>query len=315
MSWSRWITALVAVFLAGPLFAQEAPPPLIAIVKSQDLEPYSQAVAAFSLEAKARLVEYDLRGDETRAGKAFAALRQRRPALVWALGPLAATGARRALEDVPVVFSFVPNHEKYDLRAPLVTGISLTRTPRAQLETLRAIAPQTSRVGIVFDPRVSTLTFDAATQAAKELGLLLVPARVTEASQVGPRVAELAGRIDALWMIADRTVSTVGAFEELLAFSKAQRVPIFALSEEQVRSGALVSLSPDVAVIGRQGARLANRILHEGVAPQSLPVVEPEGLALAINVTTARRMAVGCDLALEIFTFAARRRYPIQVFE
>lgn len=190
-----------------------------------------------------------------------------------------------------------------------------TSTPRAQLETLHAVAPGARRVGVVFDPRLSTLTFEAAQRAAQELGLLLVAARVTDEAQVAAKAGELSGRIDALWMIADRTVATLGAFGQLLAFSQKQSLPIFALSEEQVKGGALVSLSPDVGAIGRQAARVANRILHDGVAPRALPVVDPEGLELAINVSVARKLSVGCDLALDIFSFAAKRKYPIKVYE
>lgn len=310
---TRPLLALALALAALPAPAEEAP--LVAIVKSQDLEPYAEAVTAFSLEARAQLVEYDLKGDEERAKKAFAAIRQRKPALVWALGPFAAAAARRELPQTPLVFALVPNHEKYDLAGPMVTGISLTRTPRAQLETLRALAPRARSVGVVYDPRSSAVQVEQAARAAQELGLALVPATVSDAGEVGAKVAALAGRVDALWMVADRTVSTVSAFEKLLQFAREKKLPVFALSEEQVRSGALVALSPDVAGIGRQAGRLANRILHDGVAPRALPVADPEGLDLAINVSTARRLAVGCDLALDIFTYAAKRQYPIKVYE
>jgi putative ABC transport system substrate-binding protein len=304
---------VLALVRAPPAFAEGLP--VVAIVKSQDLEPYQEAIAAFSLDVRAELVEYDLRGDDGRAQKAFQALREHPPALVWALGPLAATGARRELPETPLVFALVPNHEKYDLAGAQVTGISLTRTVRSQLETLRALAPAAKAVGVVYDPRSSALLVEQAGRAAQELGIRLVPAPVADAGEVGAKVNELAGKVDALWMVADRTVSTVQAFEKLLAFSQARRVPIFALSEEQVRAGALVALSPDLTAVGRQAARMTNRLLQDGLSPRALPVADPDGLALAINVTTARRLVVGCDLALDIFTFAARRHYPIKVFE
>ncbi len=305
---------LAVVWLALAALPAAAEQPVVAVVKSQDLAPYDEAVTAFALEAKARLVEYDLKGDPARARKAFEVLKAHPPALVWALGPLAAAGVRRELPEVPLVFALVPNEEKYDLSGPEVTGISLTRTARAQLETLRALAPNTRRVGVVYAPRSSALIVESAEEAAKELGLVIVPAAVNDASEVGAKVRTLAGKVDALWMVADRTVSTVGAFEQLLQFSRAQQVPIFALSEAQVRSGALVSLAPDIGAIGRQAARMANRILG-GLAPAALPVEDPADLDLAINITSAKRLAQGCGLALDIFTFAARHRYQINVFE
>ncbi len=311
----RRFALLVVGLVLGVVSARADELPVVAVVKSGELAPYDKAVTAFALEARARLVEYDLKGDRARATLAFEALKSHPPALVWALGPLAAVDAHEDLPDVPLVFALVPNDEKYGLSGPNVTGVSLTRAPRAQLETLRALAPATRAVGVVYDPRSSALLVARAQRAATALGLKLVPAAVSDASQVGETVASLAGKIDALWMVADRTVSTVSAFETLLAFSRAHAVPVFALSEEEVRAGALVSLAPDLAAIGRQSARLVNRILRGGIAPGALPVEEPEALDLAINLSAAQSFGKGCTLALDIFTFAARHHYPIDVFQ
>jgi ABC-type uncharacterized transport system substrate-binding protein len=55
-----------------------------------------------------------------------------------------------------------------------------------------------------------------------------------------------------------------------------QKVPIFAFSEGLVKSGALASFSPDYSEIGKESARLAEKILN-GASPKSLPPVYPKG--------------------------------------
>lgn len=308
------LCAAVLSLLASVAVAAPAPA-RIAILKSQGLEPYAEAVTAFSLEARADMTEYDLRSDEERARKAVDAVRASKPSLVWALGPYAATLARREFADVPLVFSLVPTHDRYDLAGPTVTGISLTRTPRAQLDTIHALAPDTRTVGVVFDPRSSTLLFEEAQRAAVEVGVALIPARVKDASEVTERLGALDGKVDALWMLPDRTVATVEVFERVLFYARSRKVPLFALSEEQVRSGALVSLSPDPAAIGRQAARIANRIVVEGVPPRVLPVVDPEIFVLSVNVTAAKALPNGQELALDLLGFAGRRKFPVRVYE
>lgn len=289
--------------------------PLVAIVRSKNLAPYRDAAAAFALEVRGRIVELDLGGDEARAEALLAQLGTQRPALMLALGPLAATVARRVLPSVPLVFALVPHHERYDLAAGPVTGVALVRPPRAQLETLKAVAPAIRRVGVLHDPGASRELVELAARAAKDLGLVLVPVALADPTELPARAAELAAKVDALWMVPDRTVATVQAFDVLLGAARARRLPLFALGEEQVRGGALLALAPDVPAMGRQAARLANRILHDGVAPRALPVTDPDGLWLSLNVTALRAMPDGPGLALGILGFAARRGWPVRLYE
>src|SRR5579863_10165514 len=100
--------------------------PVVAVVKSDNLTPYSRLVAAFSAECKGDVVEYDAKGNDEKASKLFAELHDKPPALVLAIGPIAANAARRTLGETPVVFVMVPNYEKYGLDAKNVTGIALT---------------------------------------------------------------------------------------------------------------------------------------------------------------------------------------------
>ena len=131
-----------------------------------------------------------------------------------------------------------------------------------------------------------------------------------------PQAAEaFLGKVDALWLVADRTISTREAFQVLLEFSNTNRVPIFSPSPEMVREGALVSISPDFASIGHQAGKLANEIIYRHSQPSSLEVATPDGLEIAINLTTAKRIGVECNIALEVFTFAATHEYRIKVYK
>jgi putative ABC transport system substrate-binding protein len=44
-------------------------------------------------------------------------------------------------------------------------------------------------------------------------------------------------------------------------------------------------------------------------------VAQPEGVDLAINLTTARKLGPSCDVALELLRYAAKRDFPVKVYE
>jgi putative ABC transport system substrate-binding protein len=306
------LSAAASLWLPSLVLADK---PQVVVLKSDALAPYASAVVGFSSECKADLSEYDLKDDPARAEKVVKELQGNKPALIFALGPHAANAAKRAFDDVPIVFAMVPNWEKYGLEAKNVTGVALQRPVKAQLETLKALAPGAKRVGVLYTPRLSKGLIDTATDAAKSLSLHVVATKVESPEDVPEALKGFVGKIDALWMIADRSVANTEAAQAIIAFALENKLPVFALSEQQVKDGALVSLSPNYTGLGQQVGRIANRILSDKASPGSLVVAQPEGLDIAINLTTAKRIGAECNLALEIFKFAAKQGYPIHVFE
>ena len=289
--------------------------PEVAVVKSDGLTPYAKLVEGFSTQNKADMVEYDLKGNEERAGKIFAGLREKPPAVVLAIGPIAANAARNALANVPVVFVMVPNYEKYGLEAKNVTGISLTLPPRFQLETLHKLAGRVKRVGVVYNPGFSQPVLDAAVSAAETLGLSVVGMKAETPEEVGSALKSLAGKIDALWMIADRTVTHATAVKRIVDFASDQHLPLLALTEGQVKDGALMALAPNPGAIGAQAARLINRIVFEKIDAGALAIQPPEGVDLTVNLGAAKRLGGDCDFATNVLRFASQNGYTIRVFE
>ncbi|MBI5548020.1 MAG: ABC transporter substrate-binding protein [Deltaproteobacteria bacterium] len=310
------LVGFALAILAAPVRGSAAEPlHEVAVLKSDSLALYASAVAGFSAECRTEVTEFDLREDPARADRIVKELKSRKPSLIFALGPLAANTAKRAFEDVPIVFAMVPNWEKYGLEAKNVTGVALQRPVRTQLDTLKALAQGTKRVGVIFNPRYSATVVEAASDAAKALGLQLVASKVESPEEVPAVLQALAGKVDALWMIADRAVATPEAVQAIIKLALEKKVPVFALSEQQVKDGALVSLSPNYTAIGQQAGRIANRILEDRATPGTMVVAQPDGLDIAINLTTAKQIGAECNLALEIFKFAAKQGYPIRVFE
>ncbi|MBN2362480.1 MAG: ABC transporter substrate-binding protein [Deltaproteobacteria bacterium] len=289
----------------------------VAVVADNALNVYRRVITGFTVEVRRQVVEFSLGGKRERGKEVFAAALSAKPDLLLAIGPISASLARELMpKEIPVVFCMVPNLEQYpDLKGPNITGVALELSLRDQLATLKTVAPKTQSVGVVFNPKHTAKKIEEARVAAGELGLKLVTAEAATPGDVARAVSSLERRIDALWMVPDKTVLDLDAFKALLEFSLKKKIPFFSLNSKFVEKGALVSLGIDYMRIGQQAGQLAKRILDEKVQPSSIAVRSPEGLEIAINLTTAREIGVQCDLALEVFTFAAEKRFAINVYK
>ncbi len=138
----RWGWLAVLVLWAPLVAASEQARPRVVVVKSAALAPYAAVVAGFSAEVRAEVVEVTLEDSAPAAARAFQRIATQKPALVLAIGPLAANTARRTLgTQVPVLFAMVPYYEKYGLEGPNITGIALTSDFRPELAALKSLAP------------------------------------------------------------------------------------------------------------------------------------------------------------------------------
>jgi len=311
---SSGLALLLALLLPGLASAQARPK--VVAVKSSALAPYASLVAGFRAEADADVQEVMLDESSTTAARVFKTLAMQKPALVLAIGPLAANAARRSLgEDIPVLFVMVPYFEKYGLEGPNVTGIALTSDYTPELGALKAMSPKVKRVGILHDPRFSAKQVQAAQEAASGLGLSIVPLEVESQARVEKVLGGAGGKVDAMLMVADKTVGNAAVVQALIAFAAEQKLPLVALTPSQVKEGATLSLAPSPTSIGQQAGRLANRIIHEKVNPGALAVAQPEGMDLAISLTATRKLSSSCDAAMELLRYAAKRDFPVKVHE
>lgn len=314
---------LAAALFAGAAIAAEpesAPSrerPRVVAVKSADLGAYAQVVAGFSSEARALVEELTLdEGGPDAQAKDFKALAARKPALVLAIGPAAAVGARKQFPDVPVIFVMVPYFQRYELEAQNVTGVALTSDLSLELDALKAMVPKVKKVGVPHDPRFSQALVEQAAGLATERGLTLVPLEVDATPGKLEKVLRGSkGRVDALVMVSDRTVGNTAVVQRVLAWSSEEKVPVVGLTPGQVREGALLALAPAATGLGAQAGRLANRVLHEKIDPGAMAVQSPEGLELFVNWTAAKKLSSPADFATDVIGFAAKKGMALRVYE
>lgn len=309
------VRLLTVLFCAFASFAHAEGRPTVLVLKSSDLSAYTAVIAGFSAEARVDVRELSLPESAEAAQKAVKAAASNKPELVLAIGPAAANAAKKSFGDVPVIFCMVPYYEKYALEGQNITGIALTNDMQSELATLKAVTPKVKRVGILNDPRYSSKLLQDAQTAAAALSLQIVSLEVDSGSKVDRTLSSAAKKVDALLMISDKTVGNAAVVKRLLSFSTESALPLLGLSTSQVKEGALIALSPSYIGVGQQAGRLANRILFEKVDPGALVVAQPEVLELSVNLSTAKKMGQGADVALNLMHYAAEKGYPIKVME
>lgn len=265
----------------------------IAVLKSSDIAAYNQAVSGLQAELgdAATLTIYDLEGDVARGKKLARKIRASDASLVIAVGLKAALAAKVELADIPVIYCMVLDPEKYDLRAPNLTGISLRVPIERQFNTILALVPKLKRLGVLYDPGKTKPLMEEARRVAARVSLELVEQQVTSEKELPTAIRALLPKVEGLWLVPDSTVLTEESIRFVLGMALDHHVPVVGFSSEFVRNGALAGMSINPEDIGRQAGILAQKILRtpDRTVPMTLP---PERVRLAVNLKTAKYLGL-----------------------
>jgi len=182
-----------------------------------------------------------------------------------------------------------------------VTGIANLETELGpkRLEILREIVPGLKRVMIPYDASepASEPLLAAYRAGARRLGVALVekPLRTQDEARVA--IAEIVkGQVDAVISPRWLTLNIPGF---MLEAATRNAVPTMFHDSFFVERGGLVSYAANVAQLGRQAARLVDRII-KGARPAELPVEQPTTFELVINLKAARGLGLTIQQALLI---------------
>ncbi len=175
-----------------------------------------------------------------------------------------------------------------------VTGLQkLTPELSAKrLELLKAIVPQAQRVAVLWDPDYSSFEADwqALRGAARVLGVTLQPVEARRVSDLDAAfAAAVAWRADAMLTLSD--LMTFEAAPQVSALAAKYRLPLVAPYRETAVTGAVLTYGPNVLAMVRRAAEMGERIL-KGARPADMPVEQPTGFDLVVNLKTARTLGL-----------------------
>jgi putative ABC transport system substrate-binding protein len=279
-----WLVLCLGMFIGvhNSAYAEE-----VAILKSAEIGAYSEAIDAFKSALPSSFqvtLEYDLQGDMAKGRNLARRIRASDANVVLAVGLKAALAAKLEILDIPVIMCLVLDPEKYGLPASNMVGLSLNIPFEKHLKPLQALAPRTSRIGVLFDPQKTKGLHDQLQRDAKALGITIVSEEVHGEQEVSKAFKSLGNRINALWLLPDSTVLTENTLDFLMSASLEANIPFVAFSAGLVQSGAVVGVYMNYADIGRQAAGLSTRLLSETPPAILGTMVPPDHLQQAINL-------------------------------
>jgi putative ABC transport system substrate-binding protein len=297
--------------------AQQPALPLVAFIDAGSADASAPRVAAFrkglnetgTVEGQNVTIEYHwLEGRTDRVPTLIADLVRRRVAVIATPGSApAAMAAKTATATIPIVFAAGEDPVQLGLVASLgrpggnATGINffnnLVVTKRLSL--LHELVPQTVRVAVFLNPAngpSAESTSREVQDVAPTLGLKIQILNATTSGEIDAAFATLAReRPDALFVAADGFFASRRV--QFATLTARDRIPAAYGNREFVAAGGLMSYGTDTADRYRQVGVYTGRILN-GAKPADLPVVQSTKFELAINLQTAKALALSIPPSL-----------------
>lgn len=220
-----------------------------------------------------------------------AAVTARDPEILIAVGVAAARLVSGIQLSIPSVVCLVPESERSSLKGIDATGVALEVPLKAQAAAIQQVLPGAKRLGILYNPAYSKKLVGEAETIAKADGLRLVTQTVRGPSDISAALGAIAGKIDAVWMLSDRSVGTAAGFRVMLLTTLELNLPLVAYSGSFVRRGALFSLAPDFEKMAIETVHLVQEVLAGGGGAQKIPWRDSP-TQLVINLNAADRLGI-----------------------
>jgi putative ABC transport system substrate-binding protein len=164
-------------------------------------------------------------------------------------------------------------------------------TPKL-LEFVREIIPKASVLAVLFNPLNPTnpVILENLRVKADFVGVTVLPIALKPRDDLDALFAALgAQRPDALQIIGDPGIGDLR--DRIAALALVHRLPLFSTNLLIVEAGGLVSYGASVNKILRRTGYYVKKIL-EGTSPADLPIEQPTGLELIINLKTAKTLGI-----------------------
>lgn len=295
-----------------PCQASNAARTSILAVKTRDIPFYQPTLQAFlhGLDARGYSTTKDvqvtviaLSGDPDKDRRMIHDQMRKNYRLIFMLGTDATTLVADQNPTIPVLFSMLLDPvslgivKSYASPGGEITGTSMVVNPGKQIDMLLQVDPKVHRVGVLYtDGDPTSLAFLAQAQIeAKRLSVEIISQPVDKKisqDAMQSTVSQLAGRVDAFWLIPDPASTGAQALADTIQVANSDHLPILGASGGTVRAGALLALSANLPDLGDVTAEMASLILAGTANPAQMPVRGPRRTVLSLNIMTAKSLGI-----------------------
>ena len=159
-----------------------------------------------------------------------------------------------------------------------ITGTSDALPIKAQLETIRAMLPDATKIGILYTTsEVNSISaIEIYKSLAGDYGFEIVESGISTTADIPLALDALLGKVDCLTNLTDNTV--VSALALVLDKANAAGKPVFGSEIEQVKLGCVAAEGLDYIALGRQTGLMAAKVLKGEAKASEIPyeiITEP----------------------------------------
>lgn len=235
--------------------------------------------------------------------------------LICAIATPSAQGAYSVgrKNDIPVIFTAVTDPIAAELAnedgTPVgeVTGTSDKLPVEQQLEMIRQILPDATKIGIMYTTSEvnSASTLAEYKEKAPDYGFEIVEAGVSATADIPLATDNILEQVDCLNNLTDNTV--VASLPLILSKANAKNIPVFGSEIEQVKIGCLAAMGLDYVDLGKQTGHMAAKVLKGEAKASDINFEVIEAAAFYGNAKAADNLGITFpddikESAKELFT-------------
>ena len=221
--------------------------------------------------------------------------------------PSAMTAYNAAMNtDIPVIYTAVSDPVEAGLAnedgTPVgnITGTSDALAVEAQLQLIREMLPDATKIGIIYTTSEanSISTIAQYKELAGNYGFEIVDVGVTAMSEVALAAADIADKVDCISNLTDNTV--VNALQTVLQEANKQGIPVFGSEVEQVKAGCVAAMGLEYYELGIQTGKMAAKVLkgEANAADMNYEIIsEPR---MYINLEAAEQLGMTIDDSFKV---------------
>ena len=301
MRWRMVFFASVLLLQSCALFKREpppspAPPPVvkseakrpkmdIVILVSEDTPAYSKVAKALAKQLGQRSSIRYLGGSLVENVRMLSPYKNDEHKQFVSIG-LSASIAAKSLADRQVVFCQVFNYQ--DLLTANHKGVSMVPSMHKIFAAWRALAPDTTDVGMIIGPGFEGMT-QVAAATAKSYGITLHYAIVNSDKEYQYAYKQMADQVQGYWLLPDNRVLSDNVLRDVMTFSVRNGKQVVVFNDELLDLGGLFSATSDYRNIVQQ---VLDR-LEKAYGREEIPgpdIVYPDRAVLRINPVMAQRL-------------------------
>lgn len=220
-----------------------------------------------------------------------------KPDVIVTIATPAAQAMVSATKTIPVVYSAVTDPvaaqlvKNMDSSGTNVTGVSDVLELDKQVDLIKQVLPDATRVGMVYNPGEanSVVVVETLKKILPGKGMTLVEASAPRTVDIAAAARSLIGKVDVIYTNTDNNV--VSAYEALVKVAEEAKMPLIASDTDSVVRGGIAALGISYYDLGRQTGRMVLRIA-DGASPATLPSESSDKLHLFVNPGAAKRQGV-----------------------